>query len=70
MSFGPKVEVGRFELFFFETNTHTHKGKERGSNTKAQHKLHSKAMEFGRFELNYVILNTFFSFLLEKGKVY
>ena len=60
MSFGPKVEVGRFELFFFEINTHTHKGKERGSNTKTHHKLHSKAMESGRLELNYVILNTFF----------
>ena len=66
MSFGPKVEVGRFELFFFETNTHTHKGKERGSNTKAYYKLHSKAMESSRFELNYVILNTFFFFFVRK----
>ena len=65
-----KLKLVGLNFSFFETNTHTHKGKERGSRTKTHHKLHSKAMESGRFELNYVILNTFFSFLLEKGKVY
>ena len=38
----------RSEFFFFffwrNKHTHTHKGQERSSNTKAHHKLHSKAM--------------------------